>query len=159
MKADNLIFKKAVINGLVSTFINGFTAWFELKEKEKIPFTLDNISNNEITVFGSVFPVVMSLCLILGIINYYTFRKIAQKEKLADPATLSKPFFPGVIKLILSKAFSAFGILMITAVLWQKYFGVIYTSRFVTSVIVGITAGLTSVYIGIAVSKEIIRSN
>ncbi|HMS35055.1 MAG TPA: hypothetical protein PKC91_13320 [Ignavibacteria bacterium] len=154
---DKLIYSTALKNGIVSAVINGFTTWFELNGMEKIPFTLDNISNKEVTVFGSVFPVVISLSIMLGIINYFTFKKTAKKENLADTETLSKPFFPGISNLILGKTFSAIGLLMIISVLWQKYIGVLYTGHIAASVMVGIAAGLTSIYIGTAVSKEIVR--
>ncbi|HMQ69498.1 MAG TPA: hypothetical protein PKA90_11145 [Ignavibacteria bacterium] len=154
---DTLIYNTAVKNGIVSAVINGITTWFELNSMEKIPFTLDNISNREVTVFGSVFPVVISLSIILGIINYFTFKKTAKKENLADAETLNKPFFPGMLKLILARTFSAVGLLMILAVLWQKYIGVIYTGNIMASALVGISAGLTSVYIAVSVSKEIVR--
>ena len=157
MNTDKIIFKTALTNGLISAATNGLTSWFELNNMEKIPVTLDNISNEEVTVFGSVFPVVLTLCFILGIVNYFTFKNKARKEKLADPENLDKTSFLNIIKLILSRTFSAFGFMMIIAVLWQKYMGVLYISHITASAIVGIAAGLTSMYIGISVSKEIIR--
>ena len=157
MNSNKIIYNAAIGNGIANTIINGAITWFTFKSMTQVPFSLDSISNKEVTIFGTMFPVVLGLTFILGIITLFTFKKTAEKEKLADLATINKPFFPDMIKFIFGRALTAFGFMMVVAVLFQRIFGTILTSSFAATLIVGIAAGLASVYIGIAVSKEVIR--
>ncbi|MCI0472936.1 MAG: hypothetical protein L0Y76_05060 [Ignavibacteria bacterium] len=122
-----------------------------------VPFSVDSISNKEVTVFGTIFPVVIGLTFILGFITYFTFKKTAEKEKLAGILAINKPLFPEMTKFIFVKTMTAFGFMMIIAVLWQRIIGTVSTSAVIATVITGISAGLAAFYIGVAVSKEIIR--
>jgi len=159
MNSNKIIYSAAIGNGIANTIINGAITWFTFKSMTQVPFSLDSISNKEVTVFGTMFPVVLGLTFILGIITFFTFKKTAEKEKLADLATINKPFFPDMIKFIFGRTLAAFGFMMVVAVLFQRILGTIITTSLMATVIVGLTAGLAAAYIGISVSKEVIRKN
>ncbi len=149
--------KAAIGNMIANTVINGFITWFTFKGMDNVPFSVDSIANKDVTIFGSMFPVLFGLTLILGVITYFTFKKTAAKENLAPLSAINKPFYPHMLKFVFSKMFSAMGFLMILAIFWQRIFGTIHVDAIFASLIVGIAAGLASMYIGIAVSKEVIR--
>jgi len=157
MKTEKIIYTGAIVNGVINAIINGLISWFSLKGLESIPFTLDNISNHELTIFGNIFPILLSLSIILGIITYYTFKKTALKDNLAPAEVINKPLYPTILKFIFGKTFSAFGLMLIVAVFWQKFLGTIYTTPFIGTLIIAIAAGLVVFYIAVAVSKELLK--
>lgn len=157
MKTQKIIYTGALVNGVINAVINGIISWFTLMKLERVPFTLDNISSSELTIFGNIFPILISLSIILGIITYFTFKKTALKENLAPLEVVNKPLFPDIIKFILGKTFTAFGLLLIIAIFWQKFLGTIYTTPFLGTVIIAIAAGIVVFYIGVSVSKELLR--
>ncbi len=55
------------------------------------------------------------------------------------------------------KTFTAFGLLLIIAIFWQRVLGTIYTTPLLGTVIIAIAAGMVVFYIGVAVSKELLR--
>lgn len=130
MKTQKIIYTGALVNGVINAVINGIISWFTLLKLERVPFTLDNISSREVTIFGNIFPILISLSIILGIMTYYTFKKTALKENLAPWEVVNKPLFPDILKFILGKTFTAFGLLLIIAIFWQKFLGTIYTTPF-----------------------------
>jgi len=152
-----IIYTGAIVNGVINAIINGIISWFTLMKFERVPFTLDNISGNEVTIFGNIFPILLSLSVILGIITYYTFKKTALKENLAPLEVVNKPLFPNILKFILGKTFTAFGFLLVIAIFWQKFLGTIYTTPFIGTLIIGLAAGLVVFYIAVAVSNELLR--
>jgi len=159
MKSDKIIYKAAIGNGISNAIVNGIITWFTFSGKENIPFSLDSISNKELTIFGTMFPVILGLSLILGTITFFTFKKTAIKEKIADEETINKPYFPKMLLFLLGRGFSAIGFLMVIAILWQRFLGTVQTNSLVATITVAVAAGLAATYVGISVSKEIIRKH
>jgi len=157
MNPNKIIYTAALGNAAVNAALNGIITFFTFKSFVKVPFSLDSISNKEITVFGTILPTVLQLSFILGIITYFRFKKTAMEKNLAEPATINKPIFPDMIKFIFGKTITAFGFMMIISVLWQRFFGTLYTSNLIATIIIATASGLTALYIGVSVSKEIIR--
>jgi len=157
MNSNKIIYNAAIGNGIANAIINGAITWFTFKGMDKVPFSLDSISNKEVTIFGTMFPVVIGLTFILGFITYFTFKKTAEKEKLADSATINKPVFPDMLKFIFGRTLTTFGFMMVFAILWQRILGTVQTSALTATAVVGAAAGLAAMYIGITVSKEILR--
>ena len=123
--------KGSVITGAVNAVMNGIINWFSYDGRQNVLMSSDMISSNEHTVLSGAVPLAVSLAFILTSITYFT-------SKLPGKPS----YFPEVFKMALKHSIFAFGLMVIFAVLFQRFAGSIYVSPSVASLITGIIAGI-----------------
>jgi hypothetical protein len=121
-----------LISGVINAVINGVIQYFLLSGHERIPLTVDGITNETKTVFGSAVPLAVSLAMILTWVAYLNVKS-------------SKPkFFPGFLWMTVKHGFFALGVVITFAVLWQRIFGSIQVPVVAAVMILGLVAGAVS---------------
>ena len=83
------ILKGAIIGGIINAVINGAIQFYLLRDHAPVPLTVDGITNDTHTVFGSAVPLAVSLAMILTVIGYLTLKGV------------KRPFWPDVMWLTL----------------------------------------------------------
>lgn len=130
--ARETLVKGALLTGVINAVINGAIQWFLLAGHVPIPLTVDGITNDEHTVFGTAVPLSVSLAMILTAVAYLTV-------KAPKP-----PFFPAFLVLTLKHGFLALGVVVTGAVFWQRIVGSVSVSLPVAVVILGLIAGVVA---------------
>lgn len=130
--SNNKIIQGAVLGGIINAFINGGVQYFFLKKLDRVPISLDSITNNDQTVLGTAVSLSITLAVILTFVGYFGIK--VKKRK----------FYPHTFWLAIKHGFFTFGVLTSLAVLWQKYVGTVEVSLFGALVIIGIIAGIVS---------------
>lgn len=129
---DNAVLKGAVLSGVINAVINGGIQWYLLAEHERLPLTVDAITNSEHTILGAAVPLAVSLAMILTAVAYTTV-------KGSKP-----PFYPTFLWMTVKHGFFALGIIVTLAVLWQRIAGSVVVSLPVGVLILALVAGLVS---------------
>lgn len=102
------ILQGAVLTGVINAVINGAIQIYFLWGNTTIPLSVDGITNDSHTVFGSAVPLAVSLAMILTVVAYMTIKVPKQ------------PFFPSVLWLTFKHGMFAFGLCVTGAVIWQS---------------------------------------
>lgn len=127
------ILKGALLSGAINAVINGAIQWVLLSGHGPLALTVDAITNDEHTVFGSAVPLAVSLAMILTAVAYSTVKGT------------KPPFYPTFLWMTVKHGFFALGVLITFAVLWQRLLGTIIVPLPVGVVILGLVAGGVSV--------------
>lgn len=109
--ADHRIVKGALVAGLMNGAINGVIQFFLLRHHASIPLSVNDITNDIQTIFGTSVPLAVSLAMILTIVGYLTLKG------------LKRPFWPDALWLTIKHGIFAFGAIVSGAVLWQRVMG------------------------------------
>lgn len=120
----------AIIGGAINAAINGGLQLYMLRDQDAIPLSVDGITNDEVTVFGTAVPLALSIALILTVVAYATLK--APKRK----------FVPTVLWLAIKQGLATFGLCVAAAVVWQRSMGTISVSLLTAVIILGIIAGV-----------------
>lgn len=129
---ESQIAKGAAVSGIINAVINGAIQWFLLAGHGPLPLTVDGITQDEHTVFGTAVPLAVSLAMILTAVAYMTVK------------SPKPPFFPSFLWMTVKHGFFALGVVVTFAVLWQRVFGSIQVPLSAAVVILGLVAGLVS---------------
>lgn len=121
--------KGALINSVINGLINGGIQWFSFKEFDRIPISVDAITNDTLTVLGNAVHLSITLAMILTFVSYFSIKK----DK--------RPSWGKLIWMIVKHGFFTFGIVTALSVLWQYYAGTVEVSALAATVIVGLIAG------------------
>lgn len=144
MQQNNDIVKGAVIGGIINGIINGIIYWFQVKDKESVLLTQNEISSTEHTVFSGGVMLATSLAFILSTITYFTMKKENKP-----------PYFPKVFLLALKNALFAFGAVTVVGVLVQKYLGSLSLSPIAATLTTALIATLVAGSIDYLTKKEL----
>lgn len=139
------LMKGAIITGIINAIINGGIQYFFLKDLDRIPISVDSITNNDQTVLGTAVILAITLSMILTLVAYFGI-----KEEKA-------PFYPTTLWLTIKHGFFTFGVLTSLAVLWQKYVGTVEVPLVSALVIIGIIAGIVSGVVNYLTLKRSVR--
>jgi hypothetical protein len=143
----NDIQKSAVSNGFTNFIINGIINWFMLdKSQTTIYLTQDQISSNTPTVFASAVPLAVSLAFILTSVVYTQIKNVNKPK-----------YFPTYFIKAVKHSIYAFGLVVIFALLLQRYAGNISVSLPIAAVIAGIIAGVVSAIVDYETKKSLIQ--
>jgi hypothetical protein len=143
----NEVKKGAIINGIVNAVINGIINWFTLdKAQSSVLLTQDQISSSAHTVFAGAVPLAVSLAFILSSIAFFT-TKTENKP----------PYFPGYFLKALKHSVYAFGLVVIFAILLQRFAGSIAVSLPVAAVIAGIIAGIVAAIVDYETKRTLLK--
>lgn len=129
---DKGILRGAILNGVINAMINGVIQIYFLWGNSTIPLSVDGITNDSHTVFGSAVPLAVSLAMILTIVAHMTIK------------TPRRPFFPSVLWLTFKHGMFAFGLCVTGAVIWQRAVGTMTVSLTAAVIILGVLAGLVA---------------
>lgn len=129
------ILKGALLAGAINAVINGAIQWYLLSGHGPLALTVDAITNDQHTVFGSAVPLAVSLAMILTAVAYSTVKGT------------KPPFYPTFLWMTVKHGFFALGVLITFAVLWQRLFGTIVVPLPVGVVILALVAGSVSVIV------------
>ena len=127
---DMQILQGAVTTGISNAVINGAIQWFLLRGQVSIPLSVDGITNDQQTVFGTAVPLAVSIAMILTAVAYLLLK--APKRR----------FMPDVLWLTVKHGVFAFGLSVSGAVVWQRLVGSVPVSLATAVIILGIVAGL-----------------
>lgn len=124
------------MSGVTNGLINGAIQWYLLRDLASIPLSVDGITNDAVTVFGTAVPLAVSLAMFLTVIGYLTLK--APKRR----------FMPGVLWLTIKHGVFAFGLIVGGAVVWQRLMGTVPVALamavFLLSVIAALVGGLVN---------------
>jgi hypothetical protein len=144
----NEIKKGAAINGGVNAVINGIINWFILdKSHPTMLLTQDQISSSSHTVFSGAVPLAISLAFILTSIAFFQ-TKVENKPS----------YFPTFFVKALKHSVYAFGLVVIFAILLQRYAGDIEVSLPVAAIIAGIIAGIVAAIVDFETKKSLFEN-
>lgn len=122
----------AIVGGLVNAVINGVIQFWLLHDQALIPLTVDGITNDQQTVFGTAVPLAVSLAMILTVIAHFTLK--APK----------RPFFPDMLWLTFKHGIFAFGLIVSGAVVWQRLMGTVSVPLTTAVLLLAVIAGIVS---------------
>lgn len=131
------ILRGAIIGGAINAVINGAIQWYLLRGETQIPLSVDGITNDTHTVLGAAVPLAVSLAMILTAIAYFTLK------------AAKRPFFPHVLWLTIKHGVFAFGLIVSTAVVWQRTMGTVNVSLATAVIVLGLVAGLVTVMVNV----------
>lgn len=141
----NEIKKGAAINGVVNAVINGIINWFILdKSHPTMLLTQDQISSSSHTVFSGAVPLAISLAFILTSIAFFQ-TKVENKPS----------YFPTFFVKALKHSVYAFGLVVIFAILLQRYAGEVEVSLPLAAIIAGIVAGIVAAIVDFETKKSL----
>ncbi len=123
------VLRGAVTGGLINACINGAIQWFSLRDRASIPLSVDAITNAEQTVLGMAVPLAVSISMILTVIAYVTLKVPKQ------------PFWPSVLWLTIKHGLFVFGLIVASAVVWQRSMGSVTVSLATAVIVLGVLAG------------------
>ena len=121
--------KDSIMAGVINATINGLIYLFTNAQGGNVLLTSDMISSTEHTVMAGAVPLAVSLAFILTSISYFIW-KLPGK-----PA-----YFPVFFRMALKHSIFAFGLVVIFAVLLQRFAGSVHVSTLIASVITGFIA-------------------
>lgn len=124
------ILQGAVTTGISNAVINGGIQWFLLRDQVVIPLSVDGITNDQQTVFGTAVPLAVSIAMILTVVAYLLLK--APKRR----------FLPDVLWLTVKHGVFAFGLTVSGAVVWQRLMGSVPVSLATAVIVLGVVAGL-----------------
>ena len=124
------ILQGAVTTGISNAVINGGIQWFLLRDQVVIPLSVDGITNDQQTVFGTAGPLAVSIAMILTVVAYLLLK--APKRR----------FLPDVLWLTVKHGVFAFGLTVSGAVVWQRLMGSVPVSLATAVIVLGVVAGL-----------------
>lgn len=127
---DTQILQGAIATGISNAVINGAIQWFLLRGQMSIPLSVDGITNDQQTVFGTAVPLAVSIAMILTVVSYLLLK--ASKRR----------FVPDVLWLTVKHGVFAFGLSVSGAVVWQRLMGTVPVSLVTAVVLLGMVAGL-----------------
>ena len=127
---DTQILQGAIATGISNAVINGAIQWFLLRGQMSIPLSVDGITNDQQTVFGTAVPLAVSIAMILTVVSYLLLK--APKRR----------FMPDVLWLTVKHGVFAFGLSVSGAVFWQRLMGTVPVSLVTAVVLLGMVAGL-----------------
>ena len=127
---DTQILQGAIATGISNAVINGAIQWFLLRGQMSIPLSVDGITNDQQTVFGTAVPLAVSIAMILTVVSYLLLK--APKRR----------FMPDVLWLTVKHGVFAFGLSVSGAVVWQRLMGTVPVSLVTAVVLLGMVAGL-----------------
>ena len=127
---DAQILRGAIGTGISNAVINGAIQWFLLRGQVSIPLSVDGITNEQQTVFGTAVPLAVSIAMILTIVGYLMLK--APKRR----------FVPDVLWLTVKHGVFAFGLTVSGAVVWQRLMGSVPVSLAAAVVLLGVVSGL-----------------
>lgn len=137
----------AALSGVINAVINGAIQAYLLWGSGPIPITVDSITAGTHTVLSAAVPLAVSLAMILTAIAHLT---------LKGPR---KPFLFTGLWLVIKHGVFAFGVVVIGAVLWQRYAGTVEVGVFAACVILGLIAGAVSAVVNhMTISAVVERS-
>ena len=144
----NEIKKGAAINGVVNAVINGIINWFILdKSHPTMLLTQDQISSSSHTVFSGAVPLAISLAFILTSIAFFQ-TKVDNKPS----------YFPTFFVKALKHSVYAFGLVVIFAILLQRYAGEVEVSLPLAAIIAGIIAGIVAAIVDFETKKSLFEN-
>lgn len=129
------VLQGAVVSGLINGVINGVIQWFSFRKFEKVPVSVDCISNDTFTVLGSGVHLAVMLAMILTFVAFFSIKKD------------SRPSISKRIWMILKHGFFTFGVVTGLSVLWQYKFGSVEVSSLMGTVLVGIIAAVVALVV------------
>ena len=127
---ETQILQGAIATGISNAVINGAIQWFLLRGQMSIPLSVDGITNDQQTVFGTAVPLAVSIAMILTVVSYLLLK--APKRR----------FMPDVLWLTVKHGVFAFGLSVSGAVVWQRLMGTVPVSLVTAVVLLGMVAGL-----------------
>ena len=95
---ETQILQGAIATGISNAVINGAIQWFLLRGQISIPLSVDGITNDQQTVFGTAVPLAVSIAMILTVVSYLLLK--ASKRR----------FVPDVLWLTVKHGVFAFGL-------------------------------------------------
>ena len=129
------IVKGAAIGGVTNGIINGAVQYFMLSGETAIPLTVNSIINEEHTVLGAAVPLAVILAMILTVIAHLTLK------------VPKKPFMPQGLWLTVKHGLFIFGLIVSSAIVWQRIMGSMTVSFAAAVVILGVVAGIVAAVI------------
>ena len=124
------ILQGAVTTGISNAVINGGIQWFLHRDQVVIPLSVEGITNDQQTVFGTAVPLAVSIAMILTVVAYLLLK--APKRR----------FLPDVLWLTVKHGVFAFGLTVSGAVVWQRLMGSVPVSLATAVIVLGVVAGL-----------------
>ena len=129
------IVKGAAIGGVTNGIINDAVQYFMLRGETAIPLTVNSIINEEHTVLGAAVPLAVILAMILTVIAHLTLK------------VPKKPFMPQGLWLTVKHGLFIFGLIVTSAIVWQRIMGSMTVSFMAAVVILGVVAGIVAAVI------------
>ncbi len=142
------IFKLALTQGCVNGIVSGLKAWFAMRSVDVLPLTLDTISGGRASLMGKSVAAAFAMGLVVTLVTYLNFRKRIAKGAMPGLHVERLRFWPGYVLLAAKNALFVFGLLIMTAVMWQYWVGTVFITPavavLITVMIAGVETGYTS---------------
>jgi hypothetical protein len=137
--------KDSIAPAASSGVINTVTAYLTFRGDPSVALSVDSISSSQATVWSRGVSLAFSLGILLTCLGVHKFRKAAVKEKPEVAHLVNRPFFPFVLGLALQNALFLFGVLVVVAVLWQRFVGTVHVGSKTAAALVGALAFVVAV--------------
>ncbi len=144
----NEITKGALVSGGLNAIINGIINWFMMRGKTEILLAQDMITSHTETVLSGIVPLATSLAFILTTVSYLTI-KIPGKPK----------YFPKPFLWALRNTFFVFGVVVVLAIMIQRFAPNTTATPLAGAIIAGITAGIVGAVVDYMTKNEILKKN
>lgn len=151
IRHDGLVGSAA--NGVINAAISAML----LRGKGPHPLTIDSIAAGQHTVLGSAVTMALALGLVVGTVTFMTFRRKARGLGLADASLLQRPFFRFGLGRVLSAAVTMTAMVVLVAVLWQRFVGSVTVATPVAAALSGMVAALTAWHVGTRASRALLN--
>ncbi|MEN9059788.1 hypothetical protein [Ponticoccus litoralis] len=126
------ILKAALFAAVINGAINGVIQLFLLRAHTPLMLTVDGITNDAHTVFGTAVTLAAVLAMILTVVGHVTLKGPKRR------------FWPHGLLLTLWHGLLAFGAVVSAAVLWQRFAGSVEVSLLTASAMIGLIAALVA---------------
>lgn len=126
------VIKGAIISGIINGIINGVIQWFSFRKYDKVPVSVDSITNDQFTVLGNAVHLAVMLAMILTFFAFFSIKKYM------------RPSISRRIWLVIKHGFFTFGVITGLSVLWQYSMGTVEVSALLGTFLVGFIAGIVA---------------
>lgn len=145
----------SLIGGVINAVINGAISYNGFKAETTVPLSLDLISTQQHSVWGTGVSLAFALGIILSLITAKMFVKHVAKSDDGLAERLKKPW-SFLIKVAVGNAAALFGWFVALAVLWQRMLGTIQVGPVLAAVLVALLALIITVIVEMRTKQALV---
>ncbi|MGL4712090.1 MAG: permease [Vibrio ordalii] len=146
----------SVVAGLINGVINGLIAYWQFKNFDTIPLSVNSIANNEISVWGEAISLTFGLGIILSLITAKLFIKQLNKTRQTEQFNIKSRLFINLLPAAIIQSAILFGWFITLAVIWTKYMGEVFVSNTLAAMLVGGFAFIITLFIEYRTKQNLI---
>ena len=140
MHSELVRVKDSIIPAAASGIINAVSAYAAFRGEPAVALSVDSISSPDVTVWSRGASLAFTLGVFLSCVAALKFRRTVARAHPDAAHLVNRPFFPFIVGLALQNALSLFGMLVVVAVLWQRFVGTVTVGAPAATLLVGVLA-------------------